>query len=107
MSLIIFPANLVLEGSSPFSISLPNKLHTIRLKYSCRGKDKKERESVVIPINRGNNPKELTALSRSIIPSSVSKNHQAGPNCILPGIFPSANAPVNAAKEALSLGLLL
>jgi len=50
-------------GRSPFSISLPSRLHSTRRKYSCRGNDMNDRESVTMPTKRDSNPVLESALS--------------------------------------------
>src|ERR1051325_10007591 len=44
------------SGIRPSSISCPIRLHSTRRKYSWRGYDIKERESVTMPTKRDSNP---------------------------------------------------
>src|ERR1019366_369876 len=69
-------------GISPRSTSPPIRSHRMRRKYSCRGNDRNERESVVIPMNRESKPTLDKQLRCSIIPCFWSRNHQGGPHCI-------------------------
>src|SRR5712691_6860896 len=50
-------------GSSPFSTSRPSRLQKTRRKYSCRGKDMNDLESVSMPMNRDRSPVFERALS--------------------------------------------
>ena len=104
---MILPVHSMSLGSSPRSISSPNRLHKIRRKYSWRGKERKLRESVSIPINRLIKPILESVFSCLVIPSFWSKNHQALPHCILPATEPSLKLPIMVAISSLSAGLRL
>ena len=62
------------------SISEPIRLHNTRRKYSWRGNDMNERESVSIPMKRESNPQFESAFNCHSIPSFWSRNHQPLPN---------------------------
>lgn len=65
-------------ANSPLSTSPPIRSHRIGRKYSCRGNQRNDRKSVVIPINC-EKPTFDSASSGSTIPSFYSRNHHAGP----------------------------
>src|ERR1700747_2483571 len=56
------------SGSKPASISFPKILHRIRRKYSWRGKDMNDRESVTMPTKLESSPQLDNALSCDSIP---------------------------------------
>src|SRR6266700_3300967 len=76
----IVPSSSASFGSSPFSTSRPIKLHSTRRKYSCRGKDMKDRESVSMPMKRESKPPFESAFSCHSMASFWSRNHQPLPN---------------------------
>ena len=57
----------------------------MRRKYSWRGYDMKERESVTMPTKRESRPAFESASSCAVMPCFWSRNHQALPNWIFPG----------------------
>ncbi len=57
----------------------------MRRKYSWRVKERKERLSATMPTKRRSEPIWEIASSWRSMPSFWSRNHQAGPSCILPG----------------------
>src|SRR6266849_9794996 len=65
----ILPRSFSSLGSSPYSTSRPSILQKTRRKYSCRGKDMNERESVNMPTNRDSSPVFERALSCHSMPS--------------------------------------
>src|SRR5215475_1214144 len=69
ISRTMFPRSFSSLGSSPFSTSRPIKLQRTRRKYSCRGKDINERESVTMPMNRDNKPVFESVFSCHSMPS--------------------------------------
>src|ERR1700677_2706353 len=87
--LTIVPINSSSLGSSPASTSLPRRLQSTRRKYSWRGNDMKERESVVMPTKRDSNPQFDRVFNCHSIPSFWSRNHQALPYWSLPARLPS------------------
>jgi hypothetical protein len=61
----------------------------MRRKYSWRGKLRKLRLSVSMPMKRESRLVLARAVICRSIPSRWSLNHQAEPNCTLPGTEPS------------------
>src|SRR5574344_226232 len=95
-------------GKRPFSTWAPILLHKSRLKYSCLANDRNERESVNMPTKRLKRPIEERTSNWLDIPSILSENHHAAPNCILAGpYFESWKFPIMEATKALSTGLRL
>src|SRR5260370_41872071 len=65
----ILPSSASSSGSSPFSASRPSRLQKTRRKYSCRGNDINDRESVNMPTNRDSSPVFERALRCHSMPS--------------------------------------
>ena len=107
MSETIFPTRSISSGSSPDSISFPNRLHKTLRKYSCLGKERKLLESVNIPTNVLINPIFERAFSCFSIPSFWSRNHHPEPNCTFPFTDPSLKFPIIVAIISLSAGFRL
>jgi hypothetical protein len=63
MFLILVPMSSSSFGSCPLSISPRSRLPEIRRKYSWRGLDIKDRESVAIPMKRESSPQFASACS--------------------------------------------
>src|SRR5271166_5315405 len=78
------PINLISSGNSSRSTCPPSRLQRIRRKYSCRGKDINERESVVMPTNLESKPKLASVFRCSVMPCFWSRNHHGGPHCNAP-----------------------
>src|SRR6185312_2303639 len=94
-------------GSRPRSTSSAIMLQSRRRKYSWRENDRKLRESVSMPTNRDSRPRLERASICLRMPSSWSRNHQALPSCIFPGVVPSLKLPMTVAKASLSAGFRL
>jgi len=92
------PRSASSSGNSPLMTSFPMMSQRVRRKYSCRGYDMKDRESVTMPMNRDSRPVFERASSCAVIPCLWSRNHHALPYCSFPDLSPSWKQPIRVAN---------